>query len=69
MIHMVVAGMDIIGFFNYDEAINLDDLIKADGRFYRVNAKRRLVDERGNVFPVLDTTMAMRNSEHENIKS
>lgn len=69
MIHMVVAGMEITGFFNYDEPVYQGDLIEADGEYYRVNTKRRLVDEDGNVVPVLDTSMAMTDRDNEDSKS
>lgn len=69
MIHMVIAGMDITGFFNYDEPIYMGDIVEADGKYYRVNNKRRLVDEDGNVVPVLDTSMAMRDPDDEDSES
>lgn len=69
MIHMVIAGMDITGFFNYDEPIYMGDIIEADGKYYRVNSKRRLVDVDGNVVPVLDTSAAMRDIEDEDSES
>lgn len=69
MIHMVIAGMDVTGFFSYTEPIYQGDIIEADGQYYRVNHKRRLVDEDGNVIPVLDTSMALTEREIENFKS
>ncbi len=69
MIHMIVAGMDVIGFFNFDEPIYMDDIVKANGRYYRVNNKRRFVDQEGNVIPVLDTSMPMRVLNNEDSES
>lgn len=69
MMHMVITGMNVTGFFNYDEPIYMGDIVEADGKYYRVNNKRRLVDEDGNVVPVLDTSMAMTEDEIEDSES
>lgn len=69
MIHMVISGMDITGFFSYTEPIYQGDIIEANGEFYRVNNKRRLVDEDGNVIPVLDTSAALKEHDNEDSES
>lgn len=69
MIHMVISGMDVTGFFSYAEPIYHGDIIEADGKFYRVNTKRRLIDEDGNVIPVLDTSAALTEHDNEDSES
>lgn len=69
MIHMVICGMDVTGFFSYTEPIYQGDIIEANGQFYRVNTKRRLVDEDGNVIPVLDTSAALKEHDDEDSES